>query len=206
MYEAFLSLHSKPAEPTEPGIFFARREGATLAWRPFLQEVGAGRWNNRYLRIGTAELADMHDALQGWGSILPWDEKRQVAVCNGWGDLVLAAHNDKGQSMCQVLSGRRLSVSKPDISMNAHLGDVLMDYLVSTKRIPGAPKEHPFLDDALYQELLTDQNGGEPLAPTDGFLPLVPYPMGGKHEAANFVIQNIADWYRDMGKALSAKA
>lgn len=205
MFDAFVARHGKPTETTQTNVFFDVADGASYPWESFGKEIGYGGWHRGFLRIGTPELADLHDALETWQGVLPWMESRQIVARNGWGDLILAWHEPSHQNICRVLSGRRLAVEQPDISPNSAMMTVFRHYLTTDKRLPTPSPTHPFLDDELFQTLVDDERAGEPLAATEAFLPLVPYPLGGTHEANNFVVQDLASWYSDMGTALSTK-
>ena len=201
MINQFLAQWGAAETETESSIFFVRGDPGYRQWKRCSQKVGPGVWANGFLHIATPELAEVNDALSGWGFAIGDDDPtRQILLRNGYGDVVFV--QTQGPDItARVLSPRRTQVSYPDLRPDVA---AVMNFYIEgpTDRIPGRPKEHPFLDRDLFDAYVAEHG---PLGMNEALVPNVPYSLGGTHELANFHVEDLAGFYRDSG-AIWAKA
>lgn len=204
MIDDFIAQWGQPDVATGSSVFFARGDPGYRQWKRLSKKAKPGIWADGFLSIATPELAEVNDALSAWGFALGTDDPtRQVLLRNGYGDVVFV-QNQGPDITARVMSPRRTSVTYPDLRPD--IAAVLNFYIAGhTDRIPGFPKQHPFLDRDLYDTWVTEHG---PLAPNEALVPKLPYSLGGKHEADNFYVSDLAAFYRDTGeiwcKAFSA--
>lgn len=203
-YDAFVARHGKPEPSTASSLVFGLKETPRLDWQDFCAAAGPGVYMDGFLHIGTPELPEIADALSAWSFVVDPDPSRQVVARNAHGDLVLLTlgppeNFGSRPGRCRVLSPRRTALESPGPRDDLH--GVIRFYLVSADRIPGRPKVHPFLDDAIYREYRAA--GGQRLDGEQGLLPIMPYTLGGKHELANFHVEPCGRWFREMGAAVA---
>jgi hypothetical protein len=196
MIDDFVAQWGQPDTPTDASVFFVRGDPGYRQWKRLSKKATPGIWANGFLSIATPELPEVNDALSGWGFALGGDDPtRQVLLRNGYGDLVFV-QNDGPDITARVLSPRRTSVSYPDLRPD--IAAVLNFYITGqTDRIPGRPKDHPFLDRELYDAWVAEHGA---LAPHEALVPKVPYSLGGGHAVDNFYVSDLAGFYRDTGE------
>ncbi len=203
LYEPFLEVWGEPEVRTEPGVFFTLGESGYFDWQWFESECGCGIYGGNFLHVGTPAVAELSSCLDSWNFILPGDPRRQVLARNGYGDLLLVAPNEQNGDSGLVLSPRRAELAPPHSLAN--LRSSILFYLTSDPMPPGVPIAGPFVDRELYDRFVAERRGGQALAESEALLPVLPYPLGGKHELDNFQVQDLKSFYSEVG-AIYGKA